>query len=150
MRGTVPRLQASTGGGFLMPKSEPTQSFLKRLQKIEAAHGRLGELATRIHAQADTIADLVRLGQTFLNDSVTSAAKRSPAKRTTAKRTTAKRTTAKRTTTKRTTAKRSAAKRTTAKRTTATRTTAKPTTARRTTAKRSTAKRPAARRRATP
>ena len=108
-----------------MPKSEPTQSLLKRLQKIEAAHGRLGELATRIHAQADTMADLVRLGQTFLNESVTSAAKRTTAKRTTAKPTTARRTTA-------------------------TRTAAKPTTARRTTAKRPTAKRPAARRRATP
>lgn len=121
-----------------MPKSEPTESLLKRLQKIEAAHGRLGELATRIRAQADTIADLVRLGQTFIHDSATSAAKRSTAKRSTAKRSTAKRSTAKRTTAKRTAAKRAAAKPTTAKPTTAKRTTAKRTTARRTTARRTT------------
>jgi hypothetical protein len=126
-------MQAKSRGGLLMPKSEPTESLLKRLQKIEAAHGRLGELATRIRAQADTIADLVRLGQTFIHDSATSAAKRSTAKRSTAKRSTAKRSTA-----KRSTAKRSTAKRTTAKRTTATRPAAKAATPKRSTARRTT------------
>lgn len=115
-----------------MPKSEPTQSLLKRLQKIEAAHGRLGEIATRIRAQADTVADLVRLGQTFLNDSAASASKRGSAKPTTAKRATAKRSTA-----KPSTAKRSTVKATTAKRTTATRPAAKRAAARRTTTRRS-------------
>jgi hypothetical protein len=136
-------MQAKSRGGLLMPKSEPTESLLKRLQKIEAAHGRLGELATRIRAQADTIADLVRLGQTFIHDSATSAAKRSTAKRSTAKRSTAKRSTAKRSTakrstTKQSTARRSTAKRSTAKRATATRPAAKAATPKRTTARRTT------------
>jgi hypothetical protein len=75
-----------------MPKGEPTQALLKRLQKIEQAYGRLGEIATRIRAQADTIADLVKLAQAFVNERVTpskasrtrsakAAPKRSPVKR---------------------------------------------------------------------
>ena len=112
-----------------MPKAEPTESLLKRLQKIEQAHGRLGEIATRIRAQADTIADLVRLGQTFINETAASAAKRSTAKRSTAKRRTAKRSTAKPATAKPPTAKRAAAKRSAAKRSTATPRPAKRTTA---------------------
>jgi hypothetical protein len=131
-----------------MPKTEPTQSLLKRLQKIEAAHGQLGELASRIRAQADTIADLVRLGQTFIRDSATSPAKRGTAKRGTAKRGTAKRGTATRSTAKPSTAKRASAtrpavKRTTAKRATATGPAAKAATPKRTTVRRSTATRTA-------
>jgi hypothetical protein len=66
-----------------MAKSEPAQALLKRLQKIEQAHGRLAEAAARIRATADTIADLVKLAQTFIEESSASATapKRAPAKR---------------------------------------------------------------------
>jgi hypothetical protein len=66
-----------------MAKSEPAQALLKRLQKIEQAHGRLAEAAARIRATADTIADLVKLAQTFIEESTasSSAPRRAPAKR---------------------------------------------------------------------
>lgn len=75
-----------------MAKSEPAQALLKRLQKIEQAHGRLAEAAARIRATADTIADLVKLAQTFIEESTTSssAPKRAPVKRA-ARKTAAKR-----------------------------------------------------------
>ena len=80
-----------------MPKNEPAQALLKRLQKIEQAHGKLAEMSARIRATADTVADLVKLAQTFIEESTAhpapapsgtrkAAAKRAPAKRVPAKR----------------------------------------------------------------
>jgi hypothetical protein len=78
-----------------MPKSEPAVALLKRLQKIEQAHGRLAEIATRIRAQAETIADLVRLAQAHVsNPAASSTATRGRSAKASPKRSAAKRSTA--------------------------------------------------------
>jgi hypothetical protein len=52
-----------------MPKSDSAQTLLKRLQKIERAQGRLGDITTRILAQAETLAELLKVAQAFAGKS---------------------------------------------------------------------------------
>ncbi len=54
-----------------LPRGAPTQALAKRLDKLEQVHGRLGDIATRIRAQGNTIAELVHLAQTYTDESVT-------------------------------------------------------------------------------
>jgi hypothetical protein len=69
-----------------MAKSPPADALLKRLQKVEQAHARLVEAAARVRAQADTVADLVKLAQALVSERATRApgakvaTKRAPAK----------------------------------------------------------------------
>jgi topoisomerase IA-like protein len=79
-----------------MAKSESAETLLKRLQKIERAQGRLGDITTRIRVQAETLAELLKGAEAFVNE------KPAPAKRSASKRTVA-RATAKSSTTPRTT-----------------------------------------------
>jgi hypothetical protein len=51
-----------------MPKAESAATLLKRLQKIERAQGRLGEITTRIRVQAETLAELLKVAQAFVNE----------------------------------------------------------------------------------
>ncbi len=51
-----------------MPKSESAETLLKRLQKIERAQGRLGDITTRIRVQAETLAELLKVAQAFVNE----------------------------------------------------------------------------------
>ena len=109
-----------------MPKKESAQTLLKRLDKIERAQARLASITTRILAQADALADVLKLAQTFAGDdpppppasrSRANAAAKAPSARGRASRTvpatpasTAKRATAKRATVKRAGAKAASAK----------------------------------------
>lgn len=73
-----------------MPKTVSADTLLKRLQKIESAQARLGAITTRIRAQTETLAELLEVAQTFVNQrpaAQRAAASRStaPARRTTAK-----------------------------------------------------------------
>jgi hypothetical protein len=52
-----------------MPKSDSAQTLLKRLEKIERAQSRLGEIRTRILAQADALAELLKVAQAFAGQS---------------------------------------------------------------------------------
>jgi hypothetical protein len=52
-----------------MPKTDSAQTLLKRLEKIERAQGRLGDITTRILAQAEALADLLKLAQAFAGQS---------------------------------------------------------------------------------
>jgi uncharacterized coiled-coil protein SlyX len=54
-----------------LPRGASTQSLAKRLDKLEQVHGRLGDIATRIRAQGSTIAELVQLAQTYMDESAT-------------------------------------------------------------------------------
>jgi hypothetical protein len=51
-----------------MPKSKSADTLLKRLQKIERAQGRLGDITTRIRAQAETIGALLKEAQALVNE----------------------------------------------------------------------------------
>ncbi|MDQ6855848.1 MAG: hypothetical protein M3Z57_02085 [Candidatus Dormibacteraeota bacterium] len=51
-----------------MPKTDSAQTLLKRLQKIERAQGRLGDITARIRLQAETLAELLIVAQAFAND----------------------------------------------------------------------------------
>lgn len=77
-----------------MPKSESAETLLKRLEKIQRAQGRLGDITARILAQAETLADLLKLAQGFADPPAPPANPRSRAtgasKPTAAKRTTRK------------------------------------------------------------
>ncbi len=80
-----------------MPKSDSAQALLRRLQKLEQAQARLGEIATRIRAQAGSITDLVKLAQTFVREGTpASLARRARPAKATRRRTRAKRAGAKR------------------------------------------------------
>jgi hypothetical protein len=57
--------------GISMPKGVSTELLAKRLHKLEQAHARLGHIATRIRAQGSTIADLVHLAETYIDESAT-------------------------------------------------------------------------------
>ena len=57
--------------GISMPKGVSTELLAKRLHKLEQAHARLGDIATRIRAQGSTIADLVHLAETYIDESAT-------------------------------------------------------------------------------
>jgi hypothetical protein len=94
-----------------MPKTVSAETLLKRLQKIERAQARLGGITTRIRAQAETLAALLEVAQTFVDEG-------QPAKRAAAPRSTAP--------ARRTAAKGAAAKRTTARATAKTRAAAAP------------------------
>ncbi len=62
-----------------MPKSDSAATLLKRLEKIERAQGRLGSITTRILAQAETLADLLKVAQGFAADGTAAkAAARAP------------------------------------------------------------------------
>ncbi len=52
-----------------MPKSDSAQTLLRRLQKIERAQGRLGDITTRILAQAEALAELLKVAQAFAGKS---------------------------------------------------------------------------------
>jgi hypothetical protein len=78
-----------------MPKNASPETLLKRLQKIERAQARLGDITTRIRAQADTLAELLTLAQGFAPGAAPSTTA-APPRPSTATRGAAKRTTAKR------------------------------------------------------
>jgi hypothetical protein len=49
-----------------MAKSVSADTLLKRLQKIQRAQARLGDITTRIRAQADALAELLDVAQGFV------------------------------------------------------------------------------------
>ncbi len=49
-----------------MAKNVSADTLLKRLQKIERAQARLGDITTRIRAQADTLSELLVVAQGFV------------------------------------------------------------------------------------
>jgi hypothetical protein len=57
--------------GVSMPKGVSTDLLAKRLHKLEQAHAQLGDIATRIRAQGSTIANLVHLAETYIDESAT-------------------------------------------------------------------------------
>lgn len=80
-----------------MPKSDSAQALLRRLQKLEQAQARLGEIAARIRAQADTIPDLIKLAHAFVREGPSaSTARRARPPKATRRGTAAKRAGAKR------------------------------------------------------
>ena len=64
-----------------MAKSESADTLLKRLQKIQRAQARLGDITTRIRAQADTLAELLAVAQGFVADGDTPKAAPTPPRR---------------------------------------------------------------------
>jgi len=73
------QVEASAGAqwrvtpGIAMPKGVSTEVLAKRLHKLDQAHVRLGDIATRIRAQGSTIADLVHLAETYVEETATSS-----------------------------------------------------------------------------
>ncbi len=71
------QVEASAGAqwrdipGISTPKGVSTEVLTKRLHKLDQAHVRLGDIATRIRAQGSTIADLVHLAETYVEESAT-------------------------------------------------------------------------------
>lgn len=57
--------------GVSMPKGASTDLLAKRLHRLEQAHAQLGDIATRIRAQGSTIANLVHLAETYIDESAT-------------------------------------------------------------------------------
>jgi hypothetical protein len=55
--------------GISLPKGAQTKSLAKRLDKLGQVHGRLGDIATRIRAQESSIAELLQLAQTDIDES---------------------------------------------------------------------------------
>lgn len=51
-----------------MPKGDSADRLLKRLQKIERAQARLGDITTRIRAQSETLAELLKVAQGFVDE----------------------------------------------------------------------------------
>lgn len=51
-----------------MKKGDSADTLLKRLQKIESAQTRLGDISTRIRAQSETLAQLLRVARGFLDE----------------------------------------------------------------------------------
>jgi hypothetical protein len=64
-----------------MPKGESAGKLSKRLQKIERAQARLRDMTTRIRVQEETLAELLKLAQTFVSEKPTAPARRSAPKR---------------------------------------------------------------------
>ncbi len=64
-------------GGLSMPKSDSAERLLKRLQKIERAHGRLDDIHTRILAQAEALGQLLKEAQALAGPRATPKATRS-------------------------------------------------------------------------
>ena len=73
----VAQIEASAGAqwravpGTAMPKGVSTEVLAKRLHKLDQANVRLGDIATRIRAQGSTIADLLHLAETYVEQSAT-------------------------------------------------------------------------------
>jgi hypothetical protein len=84
-----------------MPKNASPDTLLKRLQKIERAQARLGDITTRIRAQADTLAELLTLAQGFAPGAASSRKASPPPGPSTAPRSAATRSAAKRSTARR-------------------------------------------------
>ncbi len=51
-----------------MAKSESADTLLKRLQKIERAQARLGDITSRIRVQADTLGELLVVARAFVDE----------------------------------------------------------------------------------
>lgn len=86
-----------------MAKSESADTLLKRLQKIQRAQARLGDITTRIRAQADTLAELLAIAHGFVADGDTPKAAPTSPRRGRSTAAAAKATAARRTATRRTT-----------------------------------------------
>lgn len=71
----VAQIEAAAGppwrvsAGASLPKGARAQSLAKRMDKLGQAHGRLGDIATRIRTQEGAIAELLHLAQTYIDES---------------------------------------------------------------------------------